>query len=96
VGGAVAVVLVGVLVAALGAKEQGRQHKQAAAANQDFGKSEAIGVHRRSAKSHDILPGVCQQGWDKIEIISNSGSLKQKPGPMRRTFKHLVKTRIPT
>ena len=41
-GSAVAVVLVGVVVAALGPEEEGGQDKEAAAANQDCGKGELI------------------------------------------------------
>ena len=55
-GGPVAVVLVGVVVAALGPEEQGGQHKEAAAANQDRGKGEAVGVHRRGGADCLILP----------------------------------------
>ena len=46
-GGAVAVVLVGVVVAALGSEEQGGQDEQPAAANQDRCEGESFGVHRR-------------------------------------------------
>ena len=44
-GGAVAVVLVGVVIAALGAEEQGGQHEQPAAGQQHGGEGEAGGVH---------------------------------------------------
>jgi hypothetical protein len=46
VGRSVAVVLVGVVVAAFGAKEEGGQYKQAATANQHGGEGEAAGIHR--------------------------------------------------
>ena len=44
-GRAVAVVAVGVVVAALGAEEQGGQYEQAAAEDQHGGQGEAGGVH---------------------------------------------------
>ena len=50
-GGAVAVVLVGVVVAAFGPEEEGGQDEETAAANQDCGKGEAVEVHSRVSNS---------------------------------------------
>ena len=47
-GGAVAVVLVSVVVAALGPEEQCGQYEEAAAPNQDRGKGDVGGVHGNS------------------------------------------------
>ena len=64
-GSAVAVVLVGVVVAALGPEEQSCQHEKTAAANQDRGKGEAVGMHRSGGADGLILAavaGACSGG----------------------------------
>jgi len=85
VGGAVAVVLVGVVVAALGREEEGGQDEEAAAASQERGKGEAVGVHCRGRADGLILASVsaarsngsvnCDQkvGWmDGVSLLSRA------------------------
>ena len=57
-GGAVAVIFVRVVVPALAPEEQGGKHEEAASANQDRGKGEAVRVHRRGGADALILASV--------------------------------------
>lgn len=54
-GSSVAVILVGVIIAALSPEEEGGQDEEAAAAYQDCGKGEAVGVHCRGGADGFIL-----------------------------------------
>ena len=91
-GGAVAVVLVGVVVAALGPEEEGGQDEETAAANQDRGKGEAVGVHRRGRADGLSLGSMARLGVISKQFVIGwlSAWWAQPPGAPKAIAGHYL------